>query len=79
MQGRQGLQEAQRIVVKVGSSTLAHQTGKLNLYRIEQLVREIADIANQGKEVLFVSSGAQAAGMGHLGLRQKPSIARSKR
>ena len=43
MQGRQGLQEAQRIVVKVGSSTLAHQTGKLNLYRIEQLVREIAN------------------------------------
>lgn len=73
MQGRQGLQEAQRIVVKVGSSTLAHRTGKLNLYRIEQLVRELADIANQGKEVLFVSSGAQAAGMGHLGLRQKPS------
>ena len=72
MNGRERLQEARRIVVKVGSSTLAHQTGKLNLYRIEQLVREMADIANQGREVIFVSSGAQAAGMGHLGLRRKP-------
>jgi len=73
MEGRKRLKEAQRIVVKVGSSTLAHQTGKLNLYRIEQLVREIVDIANAGKEVIFVSSGAQVAGMGQLGLRQKPT------
>lgn len=72
MNGRERLQEARRIVVKVGTSTLAHRTGKLNLYRIEQLVREIVDIANAGKEVVFVSSGAQAAGMAQLGLRQKP-------
>ena len=72
MDGRERLKEARRVVVKVGTSTLAHRTGKLNLYRIEQLVREIVDIANAGKEVVFVASGAQAAGMGRLGLRQKP-------
>lgn len=78
MEGRLRLREAKRIVVKVGSSTLAHRTGKLNLYRIEQLVREIVDIANTGKEVVFVSSGAQAAGMGRLGLRQKPTVMAKK-
>lgn len=61
-----------RIVVKVGSSTLSHATGKLNLHRMEQLVRELADLRNQGKEVVLVSSGAQAAGIGRLGLSRKP-------
>ncbi|MFZ5641287.1 MAG: glutamate 5-kinase [Bacillota bacterium] len=61
-----------RIVVKVGSSTLSHATGKLNLNRMEQLVRELADLRNQGKEVVLVSSGAQAAGIGKLGLARKP-------
>lgn len=61
-----------RIVVKVGSSTLSHATGKLNLHRMEQLVRELADLRNQGKEVVLVSSGAQAAGIGRLGLARRP-------
>ena len=69
---RERLQEAKRIVVKVGTSTLTHETGKLNLHRIDLLLREIADLKNQGKEMILVSSGAIAAGLGKLGLAQKP-------
>lgn len=69
---RERLREAKRIVVKVGTSTLTHETGKLNLHRIDLLLREIADLKNQGKEMILVSSGAIAAGLGKLGLAQKP-------
>ena len=70
---RENLKAARRIVIKVGTSTLAHaQSGKLNLYRIEHLVREIADLHNAGKEIIFVSSGAIAAGMNKLGIKIKP-------
>ncbi len=70
---RDSLKSARRIVVKVGTSTLAHaDTGKLNLYRIEHLIREIADLHNAGKEIIFVSSGAIATGMNKLGIRIKP-------
>lgn len=70
---RENLKQARRIVIKVGTSTLAHaDSGKLNLYRIEHLVREIADLHNAGKEIIFVSSGAIAAGMNKLGVRVKP-------
>ena len=70
---RDSLKAARRIVIKVGTSTLAHaDTGKLNLYRIEHLIREIADLHNAGKEIIFVSSGAIAAGMNKLGIKIKP-------
>ncbi len=70
---RDSLKTARRIVIKVGTSTLAHaDSGKLNLYRIEHLVREIADLHNAGKEIIFVSSGAIAAGMNKLGIKIKP-------
>jgi len=70
---REKLKTARRIVIKVGTSTLAHaDTGKLNLYRIEHLIREIADLHNAGKEIIFVSSGAIAAGMNKLGVKVKP-------
>lgn len=69
---RERLQEAKRIVVKVGTSTLTHESGRLNLYRIDHLLREIADLKNQGKEMILVSSGAIAAGLGKLGLDKKP-------
>ena len=70
---RESLNSARRIVIKVGTSTLAHSdTGKLNLYRIEHLIREIADLHNAGKEIIFVSSGAIAAGMNKLGVKVKP-------
>ena len=75
---RDTLQQKRRIVVKVGSSTLTHATGKLNYHRIERLVRDIADLANQGKEMVLVSSGAVSAGMGPLGLTKRPKTIRKK-
>ena len=69
---RENLVDAKRIVVKVGTSTLTHSTGKLNLWRIEKLVRELADLANQGKEMILVTSGAVGAGMELLKLTDKP-------
>lgn len=70
---REKLKSAKRIVIKVGTSTLTHgESGKLNLYRIEHLIREIADLHNSGKEIIFVTSGAIAAGAGKMGLTKKP-------
>ena len=72
---RENLKSARRIVVKVGTSTLSHgESGKfkLNLYRIEHLIRELADLHNAGKEIILVSSGAIAAGIGKMGLSEKP-------
>ena len=69
---REKLKLSKRIVVKVGTSTLTHQNGNLNLYRIEHLIREIADLHNAGKEIIFVTSGAIAAGVGKMGLNKKP-------
>ncbi|PAB59007.1 glutamate 5-kinase [Anaeromicrobium sediminis] len=61
-----------RIVVKVGTSTLTHSTGLLNLSRIENIVRQLADIHNRGVEVVLVTSGAIGAGVGKLGLDERP-------
>ncbi len=58
-----------RIVVKVGSSTLSHATGNLNIRRMESLCQVLSDIKNAGHEVLLVSSGATGMGAGKLGLR----------
>lgn len=66
------LRDAKRVVVKVGTSTLAHGTGKLNLNRMEQLVRELVDLQNQGREVVLVTSGAVGIGLGRLGLLKRP-------
>ncbi len=67
-----------RIVVKVGTSSLTHDTGKLNLKRIEGLVRVLSDLRNRGLEVILVSSGAVGAGVGKLNLPEKPSDTRKK-
>ena len=67
-----------RIVVKVGTSTLTHRTGKLNIRRVEQLVKTLADLQNSGKEIILVSSGAIGLGMSKLGLVQRPSDTPSK-
>ena len=72
MSARNRLREARRVVVKVGTSTLTHPSGGMNLRRIEHLVRELIDEANQGKEILLVSSGAIAAGMNAIGLVERP-------
>ena len=64
--------DAKRIVIKIGTSTLAHQTGRLNIQRMERLVKVIADLKNAGKEIVLVSSGAIGIGAGKLGLPEKP-------
>ncbi len=72
MEIRKELMEARRIVIKVGTSTLTHATGKLNLYRIEKLVRELADLANEGREIILVTSGAVGAGLDRMGIAERP-------
>lgn len=69
---RKSLRRCRRIVVKVGTSTLTHANGQLNLGRMEHLVREMADIHNQDIEVLLVSSGAIGTGANRMGLKQVP-------
>ncbi len=66
------LTAAKRIVIKVGTSTLTHPNGKLNLFRMESLARDISDLSNRGLEVILVSSGAISAGMGRMGIAEKP-------
>lgn len=62
-----------RIVIKVGTSTLAHSTGRLNIRRVEELVKVMSDLKNSGHEVILVSSGAIGMGAGKLSLKGKPS------
>lgn len=62
-----------RIVIKIGTSTLAHTTGHLNIRRVEELCKTISDIKNAGHEVILVSSGAIGMGVGKLGLRERPN------
>ncbi|NLK39621.1 MAG: glutamate 5-kinase [Clostridiales bacterium] len=71
-------QNLHRIVVKIGSSTLTHPTGKLNLHRIEVLARTLSDLKNRGHEVVLVSSGAVSAGIARLGLTHRPRSAEEK-
>jgi len=67
-----------RIVVKVGTSTLTHNTGLINLRRIELLSRTLCDLKNRGIDVVLVSSGAIGVGVGKLGLCKKPTETRDK-
>ena len=62
-----------RIVVKIGTSTLAHSTGHLNIRLVEQLCKILSDIKNSGHQVIMVSSGAIGMGVGKLGLRSRPT------
>ena len=62
-----------RIVVKVGTSTLAHATGRLNIRHVEELVKVLSDLKNAGHEVVLVSSGAIGMGVGKLNLPGKPA------
>ena len=61
-----------RIVVKLGTSTLTHSSGKLNLHRMEKLVRAIADIQGAGNEIIIVTSAAISVGTAKLGLPERP-------
>ena len=62
-----------RIVVKIGTSTLTHATGNMNIRRVEKLCRVLSDLKNAGHEIILVSSGAIGMGVGKLGLSARPS------
>ena len=61
-----------RIVIKVGTSTLAHPTGRLNIRHVESLCKVLSDLKNAGNEVILVSSGAIGMGVGKLNLKSRP-------
>lgn len=70
---RQTLRDKKRIVIKIGSSSLMHaETGRMNLNKIEKMIRILVDIKNSGKEVVLVSSGAIAVGRNAVGLHERP-------
>lgn len=74
MNSREHLKDKKRIVVKVGSSSLTHkETGRLDLNKMEVLIRELCDLRNQGKDVILVSSGAIAVGRNIIGLTERPN------
>ena len=70
--------QARRVVVKVGTSTLTYENGKLNLRRVESLCRVLSDLQNGGREIILVTSGAIGVGMGKLGLHERPSETEKK-
>ena len=61
-----------RIVIKIGTSTLTHASGHLNIRRVEALCKTVSDIRNAGHEVILVSSGAIGMGVSKLGLKKRP-------
>lgn len=65
------IKDAKKVVIKVGTSTLAHKTGMLNIRRIENLVKVLADLQNSGRQIILVSSGAIGVGSGKLGLKER--------
>lgn len=75
---RAALAASKRVVIKVGTSTLTHPGGHLHMGRMEGLVRQIADLHAEGRDVLLVTSGAVGAGMGRLGLRERPQATGAK-
>ncbi|MBQ3160722.1 MAG: glutamate 5-kinase [Oscillospiraceae bacterium] len=66
------IDDKKRIVIKVGTSTLTHKTGRLNIRRMERFVKVLADLQNSGKEIVLVSSGAIGLGMSKMGLSERP-------
>ncbi len=72
------VKDSKRIVVKVGTSTLAYANGKLNFKRIDCLVRVLSDLKNQGREIILVTSGAIGVGVGKIGLKERPKTIRGK-
>lgn len=67
------LKDVKRLVIKVGTSTLTHATGKTNIRQMKKLVTVISDIVNSGIEVALVTSGAIGVGVGKLGLKDRPT------
>lgn len=76
---REHLRDKKRVVIKIGSSSITHEkTGEINLGKIEKLVRQIADLKGEGREVILVSSGAIAAGRHTFKSNEKPSTLAKK-
>ncbi len=75
---REKLTSARRVVVKVGTSTITFENGRQNITNLDHLCRAIANLRNQGREVILVSSGAIAMGMAKLRLARKPGTIREK-
>lgn len=76
---RKKLSKKQRIVVKVGSTTITHEeTGNINFTKLEKLVRILTDLHNQGKEVVLVTSGAVAVGRKSIGMQERPKTISEK-
>ena len=72
------LKDAQVLVVKVGTSTLTYENGKVNLRRLERLCRTLSDLQNAGRKLVLVSSGAIGVGVERLGLAERPSTTRGR-
>ncbi len=72
------IKDIKRVIVKVGTSTITHSTGLIDIRRMERLVKVLSDIKNSGREVALVSSGAIGVGVGKLKLSQKPKDIPSK-
>lgn len=67
-----------RVVVKVGTSTLTHDTGRLNLHNMDRLARTLSDLEGMGHEVVLVSSGAIGIGTAKMGLKERPTELKMK-
>lgn len=67
---RSSIKDSKKIVIKIGTSSLTHASGKLNLEQMDSIAMQIANIHNQGIDIVLVSSGAIAAGLGRLGLNK---------
>lgn len=79
MENRVHLNEVKRVVVKIGSSSITHEnTGHINIQKMDHFVRQISDLKNSGKEVVVVTSGAQAVGVSSLNLGEKPTLLEEK-
>ncbi|WP_208560703.1 glutamate 5-kinase [Marinilactibacillus kalidii] len=70
---RQSLMDSNRIVVKVGTSTIMYPNGSINLQRLEKLAFVLSDLKNQGKQVILVSSGAIGVGLARMNLTERPA------
>ncbi len=70
--------QAKRIVIKVGTSTLTYENGRMNLRRMEALCKVLTDLQNSGKEIVLVTSGAIGVGVGKLGLTERPQETEKK-
>lgn len=69
---RTSIKDAKRIVVKVGTSTLTHENGKINFARLDKLSEVLSDLANEGKEIILVSSGAIGIGAAKMKWTHRP-------